>query len=612
MPGQVTRFSLFSFVPLAFLLFVALNVARAQDTTLLPQAQVGKPYSISIGVDTENGRGPLTWKLAHGDLPPGLQVSAAGKIEGTPTDTKSDPYVFELSVSDASQPPQSALLRFSIGVAAAALRIKAVNIATTQLKVLGVNAVDASSNRPGAADAKSPETTPSASAGATPAVEPPAVTKLAAEQSNPTTIPANPLLKSERGQPESIPAVAPPLQSTETSKPNSESARLAAAAGSSGDVSDPPCPDNPNPPCIEGILRQWDYVVSGKMHKQSNASNVEVEVQVDGAPATLADDEVAKANRIIDKGKGRFVIWLQAALVKGQAVQVRQVVDSVARSWSASTSVADPPKGEACLPAFLDCRHTIEASAYLGLGIDTFASGETRLYLNPNAPNGPKERMVGGIDFGYRLMGRRLTRFSGQRYAWPNQLWVYGETVHGVRSTDVDCTKNSTFLTCQTALALPTRAPDQILYTFRNATSLEGFAGLRYEFLTLQPVSSAPANLYVKAQAGFLTVAGAPSAAKAIHHFGLGAIATRGQFENSYLEFGYGRNDLFAQHRLNRWKVDAYLEKRLSNGISFFTQILVDTDVGPGADSIQSYLGFNFDLWRIKDWFPTKGPGNSQ
>ena len=246
-----------------------------------------------------------------------------------------------------------------------------------------------------------------------------------------------------------------------------------------------------------------------------------------------------------------------------------------------------------------DCRDDFVASTYLGLAIDTFASGESRLYLNPNAPNGPKERMVGGIDFGYRLMGKPAV----QAGPWPNQLWVYGETVHGVRSTDVDCTKNATFLTCQTALAIPNRPADQILYTFRNATSLEGFAGFRYEFLTLQPASISAANLYVKTQAGFLTVAGAPSAAKAIHHVGLGAITTKGDFQGSYLEVGYGRNDLFAQHRLSRWKVDAYLSRRIRKGISFFAQINVDTDIGPGADSIQSYLGFDFDLRKFADWF---------
>jgi len=165
MPSPVTRISRFCWLLLAVLCLVAVDAARAQDTTILPQAQVGKPYSISIGVDTENGKGQLSWKLAQGDLPPGLLLSVTGKIEGTPTGAKTDPYVFDLSVSDSSQPPQSAVLHFSIAVLAAQLRIKAVTATTTALKVIGVNAVEATSNP-------------------TPAVDPPAAAKPPAVKPN--------------------------------------------------------------------------------------------------------------------------------------------------------------------------------------------------------------------------------------------------------------------------------------------------------------------------------------------------------------------------------------------------------------------------------------------
>ncbi len=42
--------------------------------------------------------------------------------------------------------------------------------------------------------------------------------------------------------------------------------------------------------------------------------------------------------------------------------------------------------------------------------------------------------------------------------------------------------------------------------------------------------------------------------------------------------------------------VDARLSKALASGVSFFAQIVVDVDGGPGADSVQSYLGLDFDL----------------
>lgn len=57
-------------------------------------------------------------------------------------------------------------------------------------------------------------------------------------------------------------------------------------------------------------------------------------------------------------------------------------------------------------------------------------------------------------------------------------------------------------------------------------------------------------------------------------------------------------------NRRRRFKVDGYLSRKiapstLNGAMSFFAQINVDTDLGPGADSIQSYIGFNFDLGKL-------------
>jgi hypothetical protein len=186
MLGQIPRFSRLISLPMVLLCLVAVDAARAQDTTILPQAQVGKPYSISIGVDTENGKGQFTWKLAHGDLPPGLQVSLAGRIEGTPAETKSDPYIFDLNVSDSSQPPQSAVLRFSMVIVSAPLRIKAVNVAATQLRILGVSAVGAVPSPATSASAK-PAIVPSAVLASGPATPPSAARPVAPQITPPAT-----------------------------------------------------------------------------------------------------------------------------------------------------------------------------------------------------------------------------------------------------------------------------------------------------------------------------------------------------------------------------------------------------------------------------------------
>ncbi|MEA2237197.1 MAG: hypothetical protein QOC81_1921, partial [Thermoanaerobaculia bacterium] len=77
-----------------------------------------------------------------------------------------------------------------------------------------------------------------------------------------------------------------------------------------------------------------------------------------------------------------------------------------------------------------DPRDSLLADFYLGEAVDNFAGDETLGYLNPQDANKNLLRAIGGVDFQYRLAGKR----SDDR-----QLWVYGQTVYGVRSKDVDC-----------------------------------------------------------------------------------------------------------------------------------------------------------------------------
>jgi hypothetical protein len=253
-----------------------------------------------------------------------------------------------------------------------------------------------------------------------------------------------------------------------------------------------------------------------------------------------------------------------------------------------------------------DDRCTMEASAYIGLAIDTFAAKSTQqyLYTNLSESSGQAERAVGGFDFAYRLGGWPRSK-TGENPLFNQQLWVYGETVHGVRSSDVDCKANPDFPACAKALTDLGKSPGtNLLYILRNATSLEGYMGLRWEFLSLNSSSETPANVYLKAQAGFLKVSGQPDSALALHHIGLGAIATKGNYQDSYLEAGWGRSDLFQINRRRRFKVDGYLSRKIASStlkeaVSFFAQINVDTDLGAGADSIQSYIGLNFDLGKL-------------
>lgn len=72
-----------------------LNVA----TTYIPTATVGSPYSVTLAAI--GGLGPYSWKLAPGtNLPPGLALSSAGVISGTPTRSGTDG--FKVVVQDAA------------------------------------------------------------------------------------------------------------------------------------------------------------------------------------------------------------------------------------------------------------------------------------------------------------------------------------------------------------------------------------------------------------------------------------------------------------------------------------------------------------------------------
>lgn len=291
----------------------------------------------------------------------------------------------------------------------------------------------------------------------------------------------------------------------------------------------------------------------------SNPLHAEVKVQIAPAKVILfpeklqtftptvtgADNNAVRWSRspelgVINQETGEYTAPKYTGCEK---IAIKVTATSIAdNSASASATVELPPA-----PTSIDdCRENFEGSFYLGLAIDTFATGETRKYLNPDDANRTAERGIGGFDFSYRVWRSNPELGKQQR-----QFWVYGETVHGVRSADVDCSKeeNHQFALCKNDPDVPdviVNPTKDLLKIVRNASSLEAFAGVRYEFHTLNRGGSDVANLYVKAQAGFLKVSHVPGDATDMHHIGFGALATKGNFQGSYLEFGIGRNDLFA------------------------------------------------------------------
>jgi hypothetical protein len=149
------------------------------------------------------------------------------------------------------------------------------------------------------------------------------------------------------------------------------------------------------------------------------------------------------------------------------------------------------------------------------------------------------------------------------------------------------------------------------LFILEHATTIEAHIDPRFEFLTLQRDSSVPTKLYVTARFGFLDLEGAPKVFNS-DSFGLGILTPSGVFKDSYAQVAWGRSEQFQSNRnWNRLKIDGVLVvdiapslkdrlefwKRLGGSSRAFVAISVDRNPGgPGPDSVQSYVGIDFDL----------------
>jgi hypothetical protein len=263
-----------------------------------------------------------------------------------------------------------------------------------------------------------------------------------------------------------------------------------------------------------------------------------------------------------------------------------------------------------------DERDTFDASLYLGRAVDNFAPSSVGGYADPESGGKTPLRFVGGADFEFRLTGSPEDR---------RQLWIFGETMHGVRSADVNCqpdNKDKPAVCDKLTLGPTGNATQQFQFTLENATSLEAYAGFRYEFMTLQASNDTPAKLYATARWGVMMLSGttrtAPvtsgtpvqpiaiqtSHAYQAHHLGVGLLLPKGKFDGSLLEVGWGKTELFShgnvQSGWNRLKIDGALSVKLAGPMYGFLQMYSDFDpIYHGSDSVQTFFGVSFEVPEI-------------
>jgi hypothetical protein len=242
---------------------------------------------------------------------------------------------------------------------------------------------------------------------------------------------------------------------------------------------------------------------------------------------------------------------------------------------------------------------------YLGLAIDNFAASDTSDYLNPGESGESKTRETFGIAFQYRLFDNGwpesrknadLASTQRKQVEHFNGITIYGQTTHGVRSTDVDCEANPEVPLCvpfgPEVIAAQNDPTKRALYILRNASSLEATVGLRYEFLSLR---NRDASVYTSVQYGLVAVQDDDDDVADVNHVAIGARIRVGRYRDSFVELAKGKNDLFSDHPNDRTKIIARLVTRPEKLKTLvFAHIVADVDGSDGADSVQTYLGVAF------------------
>jgi len=342
---------------------------------------------------------------------------------------------------------------------------------------------------------------------------------------------------------------------------------------------------------------------------KAGACTVVVQLSAPVAVGTEVELQVNKKRlpRVGAEGKTDVRIVLTGPLSEGDEIRSRRlspnVKDDDTSGPATTVGKADGPAQCAAKSSdqvTSDERDTFEASGYVGMAIDNFAPASVGGYENSEA-GGKRTRPIGGFDFEFRVAGSPTSR---------RQVWIFGETLHGVRSADINCAPGNADKPAVCDKLTQANASKQLQFILENATSMEAYAGARIEFATLQADSPTPAKLYATIRTGVMMVNGSATSdsktfsanhAYRTHHFGGGLLMPKGQFAGSLLEVGWGRTDLFdnelSPNHWRRLKIDGSLNVKMAGAMYGFVQLYADFDpTGKSADSVQTFFGLSFSI----------------
>lgn len=314
--------------------------------------------------------------------------------------------------------------------------------------------------------------------------------------------------------------------------------------------------------------------------------------------------ETVAQKRIDDQSK-MVAVAIKGPIVDGDLVRARIVVDGMpAGKWTKSAEAqpgtnVNECEGETPAP---DERQSFDTTGYAGVAYDNFAAPALtgdKAFFNPQDAGTSRTRFIMGTDTEGRVLGK-----PGQNL----QLWLYGETLYGVRSQDVDCNTEP----AKSTVCKDVQSPANFHYILAHASTLEFYFGPRLELFTFQRSTSMPGKLYLDARFGYLALAESAGTTTANHHVGIGILGPAGPFIGSAIEIGVGKTDALAQTKptsftdgWNRFKLDGYLTFEAPSVLKMiahrmFIEFYVDRSMGgKDPDAIQTFIGAEYDIRKL-------------
>jgi len=235
-----------------------------------------------------------------------------------------------------------------------------------------------------------------------------------------------------------------------------------------------------------------------------------------------------------------------------------------------------------------------EPYAFIGEVNNRFASEGRNLLDRRSEDDKSRVDRAVGFGFDYRVWGQDTSA---------RQIVFGGQTVHTARTKVV----------ASDSLASGTNQQDQFLEVLRDGTVFEALASLKirwpFNWLSTSSGRAAVTAIYLKGQGGLIRSDVGSDDVLDNHFIGFGIEHLAGPYRDSFFELGTGRSELFEHDRRDwRFKAGASLNYTpgvdLSKGteggaLGLFAEAWLDTDVGPGADDIQLYLGLFFDIEKV-------------